>query len=88
MAPLSLSTKASASRLTRLSGLSHGTKPSKCRILQCETLSLVMLGLAEINSVDFASKMSFSPVMVVLGVLAAIIMSEWNIAFVQTFINV
>ena len=52
MAPLSLSAKASASRLTRLSGLSQGKKPSKCTVLQPSKILLfllvVMLG---INSV-------------------------------------
>ena len=77
MAPLSLSAKASASRLTRLSGLSHGTKSSKRSVLQCEMLCLAMLGLAGINSVALASKMSLSPVvMEVLGVLVALITSD------------
>ena len=93
MAPLSLSAKASASRLTRLSGLSHGTKSSKRSVLQCEMLCLAMLGLAGINSV--ASKMSLSPVvMKVLGVVVVLITSDWNIVlnkvqrFVQMFVNV
>ena len=58
-------------------------------------LCLAKLGLAEINSVALASKMSLSPVvMEVLGVLVALITSEWNIAvntvqrFSQMFVNV
>ena len=95
MAPLSRSAKASASRLTRLSGLSHGTNPSKRRILQCEMLSLVMLGLVGVISMALASKMSLSPLVTkMLGVLVALITFDWNIAlnmiqrFVQMFVNV
>ena len=51
MAPLSLSAKASTSRLTRLSGLSHGTKPSKCTVLQPERLFRAVSGLVGIKSV-------------------------------------
>ena len=53
MAPLSLSEKASTSALTRLSGLSHGIKPSNSRILQSSKmlLFLVMLMLMGVNPV-------------------------------------
>ena len=52
MAPLSLSAKASTSRLTRLSGLSHGTKPSKCSVLQpFKIASVVLVVVLAINSV-------------------------------------
>ena len=51
MAPLSLSAKASTSRLTRLSGLSHGTKPSKCSVLQPFKIASVVLVVLAINSV-------------------------------------
>ena len=52
MAPLSLSAKASTSRLTRLSGLSHGMKPSKCSVLQpFKIASVVLVVVLAINSV-------------------------------------
>ena len=51
MAPLSLSAKASTSRLTRLSGLSHGMKPSKCTVLQPERLFRAVSGLVGRKSV-------------------------------------
>ena len=57
MAPLSLSAKASTSRLTRLSGLSQGTKPSNFRILQPSKMLwfLVVLILTGVNPVVFIS---------------------------------
>ena len=51
MAPLSLSAKASTSILMRLSGLSHGMKPSNRRVLQSERLLLAVVGLMGITSV-------------------------------------
>ena len=59
MAPLSLSAKASTSRLTRLSGLSQGTKPSKCSVLQPSKRLLfpavrVLLGVVVVLKSDFS----------------------------------
>ena len=53
MAPLSLYAKASTSTLTRLSGLSHGTKPLNCILLHpCKMLVLVVvLMLMGVNTV-------------------------------------
>ena len=54
MAPLSLSAKASTSRLTRLSGLSQGMKLSNFRILQPSEL-LLFLEMVEMMGMDVVS---------------------------------
>ena len=79
MAPLSLSAKASTSRLTMLSGLSQGMKPSNCRVLQPSKmlvfLVVLVLGLVFIVNVAVLRKGD----MVVLCPSTAKTVVVWNL---------